>query len=54
MKGKIDMSAIVGAQGIAINISDAEISELLVHEQEVLIIVAKMIKQDQVVLSTPS
>ena len=49
MNGKIDTNAVVGGTGEP-TFSDAEISGLLEHEQEVLITVEKM-KQDLVVLS---
>ena len=50
MKGKIDTNAIIGGPD-GPTFSDAEISALLEHEQEVLLTVVKMIKQDQVVPS---
>ena len=50
MKGKIDTNAVIGGTDEP-TFSDAKISGLLEHEQEVLITVVKMIKQDLVVLS---
>ena len=50
MKGNIDTNAVIGGTDEP-KFSDAEISGLLEHEQDVLITVVNMIKQDLVVLS---